>query len=65
VSSRRAGTRSVALRRPPLGRVLPTAHDMRREYRVLSALVDSAVPVPRTIALCEDASVNEYPRLRS
>jgi len=53
--------RSVALRRPPLGHVLPTAHDMRREYRVLAALADSAVPVPRPIALCEDASVNDYP----
>jgi aminoglycoside phosphotransferase (APT) family kinase protein len=55
------GGRSVALRRPPLGHVLPTAHDMRREYRVLAALADSAVPVPRPIALCEDASVNDYP----
>src|SRR5262245_18593115 len=55
------GGRSVALRRPPLGHVLPTAHDMRREYRVLAALADTAVPVPRPIALCEDASVNDYP----
>jgi hypothetical protein len=55
------GERSVALRRPPLGHVLPTAHDMRREHRVLSALADSAVPVPRPIAPCEDASVNDYP----
>jgi aminoglycoside phosphotransferase (APT) family kinase protein len=55
------GGRSVALRRPPLGHVLPTAHDMRREYRVLAALADSPVPVPRPIALCEDASVNDYP----
>lgn len=55
------GDEVVALRRPPLGHVLPTAHDMRREYRVLSALADSAVPVPRTIALCEDTAVNEQP----
>ncbi len=55
------GERSVALRRPPLGHVLPTAHDMRREFRVLAALADSDVPVPRPIALCEDASVNDYP----
>jgi aminoglycoside phosphotransferase (APT) family kinase protein len=55
------GDQSVALRRPPLGHVLPTAHDMRREHRVLAALADSAVPVPRPIALCEDASVNDYP----
>src|SRR5262245_36908501 len=55
------GAHSVALRRPPLGHVLPTAHDMRREYRVLAALADSPVPVPRPIALCEDASVTDYP----
>src|SRR6478609_2790571 len=53
------GSQSWALRRPPLGHVLPTAHDMAREYRVLSALADSGVPVPRTIALCTDTSVNE------
>ena len=49
------------LRRPPLGHVLPTAHDMAREYRVLAALRDSAVPVARPLALCEDASVNGSP----
>jgi aminoglycoside phosphotransferase (APT) family kinase protein len=57
----RGGGREWVLRRPPLGHVLPTAHDMAREYRVISALADSAVPVPRTFALCEDPSVNEYP----
>ena len=36
----------VILRRPPLGHVLPTAHDMAREYRVLTALARSPVPVP-------------------
>ena len=41
----------VILRRPPLGHVLPTAHDMAREYRVLSALHRTAVPVPRTLLL--------------
>jgi aminoglycoside phosphotransferase (APT) family kinase protein len=51
-----AATRMV-LRRPPLGHVLPTAHDMTREYRVLSALHGTAVPVPRPIALCSDAEV--------
>ncbi|MGH3432597.1 MAG: phosphotransferase family protein, partial [Thermocrispum sp.] len=45
------------VRRPPLGHVLATAHDMTREYRVISALQDSAVPVPRTYALCEDTEV--------
>jgi len=47
------------LRRPPLGHVLPTAHDMAREYRVLAGLADTDVPVARPIALCEDAAVNE------
>jgi aminoglycoside phosphotransferase (APT) family kinase protein len=41
----------VILRRPPLGHILPTAHDMAREHRVLSALEGTAVPVPRTLYL--------------
>jgi len=57
----RAGKRIYALRRPPLGHVIATAHDMKREYRVLAALADTAVPVPRPLALCEDASVNDAP----
>jgi aminoglycoside phosphotransferase (APT) family kinase protein len=44
----------LVLRRPPLGHVLPTAHDMSREYRVLSALHGTAVPVPRPVAICQD-----------
>ena len=51
------GVRHWILRRPPHGHVLPTAHDMRREYRALSSLKDSAVPVPRTVGLCEDSNV--------
>lgn len=47
----------VVLRRPPLGHVLPTAHDMSREYRVLSALTGTAVPVPEALAICQDADV--------
>jgi aminoglycoside phosphotransferase (APT) family kinase protein len=47
----------VVLRRPPLSSVLPTAHDMRREHRVMTALGDTAVPVPRTLSLCEDDAV--------
>jgi aminoglycoside phosphotransferase (APT) family kinase protein len=47
----------IVLRRPPLGHVLPTAHDMNREYRVLSALSDTAVPVPRPLANCQDTEV--------
>jgi aminoglycoside phosphotransferase (APT) family kinase protein len=49
------------LRRPPLGHVLPTAHDMAREFRVLAGLASTDVPAPRPIALCEDATVNEMP----
>lgn len=45
------------LRRPPLAHVLPTAHDMSREYRVISALGDTGVPVPRTFAYCSDPAV--------
>jgi aminoglycoside phosphotransferase (APT) family kinase protein len=50
-----------ALRRPPLGHVLPTAHDMSREFRVISALADTEVPVPRPIAFCDDTAVNGAP----
>jgi len=47
----------LVLRRPPLGHVLPTAHDMSREYRVLSALAGTDVPVPAPVALCPDADL--------
>lgn len=45
------------VRRKPLGPLLPKAHAIEREYRVLSALEPSAVPTPRVFALCEDPSV--------
>src|SRR3954453_8522621 len=48
------GDRRLVLRRPPLGHVLATAHDMAREYRVLTALSGTAVPVPRPLAFCPD-----------
>ncbi|HWC22173.1 MAG TPA: phosphotransferase family protein [Flexivirga sp.] len=51
------GTREVVVRRPPLGHVLATAHDMTREHRVMAALADTAVPVPRMYAACTDAAV--------
>jgi aminoglycoside phosphotransferase (APT) family kinase protein len=51
------GERRFVVRRPPLAHVLPTAHDMSREYRVLAALRDTAIPVPRVIVLCTDESV--------
>ncbi|HEX3646792.1 MAG TPA: phosphotransferase family protein, partial [Pseudonocardiaceae bacterium] len=48
------GATRWVLRRPPLGHVLRTAHDMGREYRVLSALAGTSVPVPETVHLCAD-----------
>ena len=51
------GDGDLVLRRPPLGHVLPTAHDMRREYRVISALHGTSVPVPEPIAYCPDPEV--------
>lgn len=47
----------AVLRRPPTGSVLPTAHDMVREHRVITALAETAVPVPRTLYLCTDPDV--------
>ena len=51
------GTATWALRRPPLAHVLPTAHDMVREFRVTSALAGTPVPVAEPIALCADPAV--------
>ncbi|GIH26161.1 acyl-CoA dehydrogenase [Acrocarpospora phusangensis] len=53
----RDASRTLVVRRPPLGHVLATAHDMSREYRVMSALQDTPVPVPRTYHLCQDPEV--------
>ncbi|MDZ4828249.1 MAG: phosphotransferase family protein [Actinomycetota bacterium] len=47
------------LRRPPLGHVLPTAHDMAREYKVIAGLAPTDVPVPAPIAFCDDNAVND------
>lgn len=52
---------AFALRRPPVSHVLPTAHDMRREHTVISALGPTGLPVPRTLGLCTDESVNGAP----
>ncbi|MFF8609378.1 phosphotransferase family protein [Streptomyces sp. NPDC015346] len=49
------------VRRPPLGHVLATAHDMKREHRVISALHRTAVPVPEPVLLCEDDTVTGAP----
>src|ERR1700759_5286130 len=52
--------RQWALRRPPVGHALPTAHDMSREWRIMEALADT-VPVPECVAYCGDAEVNGAP----
>jgi aminoglycoside phosphotransferase (APT) family kinase protein len=53
----RSGPLSYVLRRPPLGHVLATAHDMGREFRVISALASTPVPVPEALLLCADTEV--------
>jgi aminoglycoside phosphotransferase (APT) family kinase protein len=53
--------RKIVLRRPPTSHVLSTAHDMRREYRVISALRDTDVPVAPALAFCADEVVNDLP----
>lgn len=55
-----AGNRFV-LRRPPLGQVLKTAHDMTREHKILSGLAGTSVPVPPVLGLCSDETVNGSP----
>jgi aminoglycoside phosphotransferase (APT) family kinase protein len=52
-----AGGRRYVLRRKPPGTLLPSAHAVDREYRIIRALADSDVPVPRVHALCADDSV--------
>jgi len=51
------GATRWVVRRPPLAGLTASAHDMAREYRVTSALQDTAVPVARPVSLCEDESV--------
>jgi aminoglycoside phosphotransferase (APT) family kinase protein len=52
---------AFVLRRPPLGHVLATAHDMGREHRIISALAPTDVPVPTAVGFCEDGDVNGAP----
>jgi aminoglycoside phosphotransferase (APT) family kinase protein len=56
-----AGGRRWVLRRPPLGQVLATAHDMAREHRIIAALAPTDVPVAPVVGLCTDESVNGAP----
>ena len=52
-----AGGRRFVLRRPPLGELLPSAHDMGREWTIISALWPTPVPVAEPLAFCEDRAV--------
>jgi aminoglycoside phosphotransferase (APT) family kinase protein len=52
---------SYVLRRPPLGHVLASAHDMGREHRIIAGLQGSAVPVPPVEGYCDDPTVNDAP----
>jgi len=56
-----AAGRRWALRRPPLGKRLGSAHDMGREHKVVSALAPTSVPVAPIVGLCQDDSVNGAP----
>ena len=55
------GHSTWVLRRPPLGGLTPSAHDMTREYQVVSALADTSVPVPRPVALGADLAILGMP----
>ncbi|HUQ40696.1 MAG TPA: phosphotransferase family protein [Acidimicrobiales bacterium] len=56
-----AGGHTYVLRRPPTSHVLPTAHDMGREHRIISALADTPVPVAPALGFCDDPEVNGQP----
>jgi aminoglycoside phosphotransferase (APT) family kinase protein len=56
-----SGGNRWALRRPPLGKRLGSAHDMGREFKVVSALGSTEVPVAPVVGLCEDETVNDAP----
>jgi aminoglycoside phosphotransferase (APT) family kinase protein len=56
-----ANSARYVLRRPPLHHVLASAHDMGREFRIISGLQTSAVPVPPALGFCDDSNVNGTP----
>jgi aminoglycoside phosphotransferase (APT) family kinase protein len=56
-----ANGQRYVLRRPPISHVLPTAHDMGREHRIISALGSTSVPVAPALGFCEDESINGRP----
>lgn len=58
-----ADGRRWVLRRPPLGRLLPSAHDVAREHRIMAALQPTPVPTPAVLGLCRDSAVSDVPLL--
>jgi aminoglycoside phosphotransferase (APT) family kinase protein len=56
-----AAGRRLVLRRPPLGNLLPTAHDMGREHKLISCIYPTTVPVPPPLGLCDDPDVTGAP----
>ena len=56
---RDASGRELVIRRPPQGELLPKAHDMWREYRIIKGLWPTAVPVAEPIAYCDDRAIAE------
>ena len=56
-----AAERYAVVRRPPLGQLLPKAHDMGREFVIISALAPTPVPVARPLAFCDDPAVTGAP----
>ncbi len=56
-----AAGNDYVLRRPPLGAVLATAHDMGREHKIISGVGLTGVPVPKALGLCSDESINDAP----
>ncbi|MFN0089575.1 MAG: phosphotransferase family protein [Acidimicrobiales bacterium] len=56
-----AAGRDFVLRRPPLGHVLATAHDMAREHKIIAGVGRTGVPVPAALGCCEDVEVNDAP----
>lgn len=58
-----AAGRRVVLRRPPLGRLLASAHDVAREHRILRALDATAVPTPGVVAFTDDPAITDVPLL--
>jgi aminoglycoside phosphotransferase (APT) family kinase protein len=56
-----AAGRRIVLRRPPLGAVLHSAHDVAREHQIMAALAGTGVPVPTMLGLCTDLTVNDAP----